>query len=72
MDLGQGLAAYCEQLKRDPAGTIASQFDPVAGVKQGARSAAEFMKQYGAEIGVGLAIVAVIIAIVFVRLRRSK
>jgi membrane protein YqaA with SNARE-associated domain len=34
--------------------------------------AAEFMKQYGAQIGVGLAIVAVVIAIVAVRLRRLK
>ena len=34
--------------------------------------AAEFMKQYGAQIGVGLAILAVVIAIVAVRLRRSK
>jgi membrane protein YqaA with SNARE-associated domain len=34
--------------------------------------AAEFMKQYGAQIGIGLAIAAVVIAIVFVRLRRSK
>jgi membrane protein YqaA with SNARE-associated domain len=34
--------------------------------------AAEFMKQYGAQIGVSLAIVAVVIAIVAVRLRRMK
>ena len=34
--------------------------------------AAEFMKQYGAQTGVGLAIVAVVIAIVAVRLRRMK
>ena len=33
--------------------------------------AAEFMKQYGAQIGVGLAILAVVIAIAAVRLRRS-
>jgi len=34
--------------------------------------AAEFMKQYGAQIGVGLAIVAIVIAVVVIRLRRSK
>jgi membrane protein YqaA with SNARE-associated domain len=34
--------------------------------------AAEFMKQYGAQIGIGLAVVAVVIAIVAVRLRRTK
>ena len=34
--------------------------------------AAEFMKQYGAQLGIGLAIAAVVIAIVAVRLRRSK
>ena len=34
--------------------------------------AAEFMKQYGAQVGIGLAITAVVIAIVIVRLRRSK
>jgi len=34
--------------------------------------AAEFMKQYGAQVGIGLAIVAVVIAIVAVRLRRLK
>ena len=33
--------------------------------------AAEFMKQYGAQIGIGLAIVAVTIAIVVIRLRRN-
>lgn len=32
--------------------------------------AAEFMKQYGTQIGVGLAILAVVIAIVVIRLRR--
>ena len=34
--------------------------------------AAEFMKQYGAQIGIGLAIVAIVIAVVVIRLRRSK
>jgi membrane protein YqaA with SNARE-associated domain len=34
--------------------------------------AAEFMKQYGAQIGVGLAIAAVVIAVVMIRLRRKK
>lgn len=34
--------------------------------------AAEFMKQYGAQLGIGLAITAVVIALVVVRLRRSK
>lgn len=34
--------------------------------------AAEFMKQYGAQVGIGLAITAVVIALVVVRLRRSK
>jgi membrane protein DedA with SNARE-associated domain len=34
--------------------------------------AAEFMKQYGAQVGIGLAITAIVIAIVVVRLRRSK
>lgn len=34
--------------------------------------AAEFMKQYGAQIGVGLAIAAVVIALVMIRLRRKK
>lgn len=34
--------------------------------------AAEFMKQYGAQLGIGLAVTAVVIAIVVVRLRRSK
>lgn len=34
--------------------------------------AAEFMKKYGAQIGVGLALVAVVIAIVVIRLRRAK
>jgi membrane protein YqaA with SNARE-associated domain len=33
--------------------------------------AAEFMKHYGAQIGIGLAVAAVVIAIVAVRLRRS-
>lgn len=33
--------------------------------------AAEFMKKYGAEIGIGLAIVAVVIAVVVIRLRRT-
>jgi membrane protein YqaA with SNARE-associated domain len=36
-----------------------------------AERAAEFMKQYGAQIGVGLAIMAVTIAIVVIRLRRK-
>ena len=34
--------------------------------------AAEYMKQYGAQIGVGLAIFAVAVTIVLIRLRRSK
>ena len=34
--------------------------------------AAEFMKQYGAQIGIGLAIFAVVVAVVLIRLRRSK
>jgi membrane protein YqaA with SNARE-associated domain len=33
--------------------------------------AAEFMKQYGAQIGIGLALVAVVIALVVIRLRRA-
>ena len=34
--------------------------------------AADFMKKYGAQIGVGLALTAVVIAIVVIRMRRSK
>jgi membrane protein YqaA with SNARE-associated domain len=34
--------------------------------------AAEFVKQYGAQVGIGLAVTAAIIAIAVVRLRRSK
>ena len=34
--------------------------------------AADFMKQYGAQIGIGLAVAAVVIALVVVRMRRSK
>jgi membrane protein YqaA with SNARE-associated domain len=34
--------------------------------------AAEFMKQYGAQIGVGLAVVAVVVAGVVIRLRRTR
>ena len=34
--------------------------------------AADFMKKYGAQIGVGLALVAVVVAIVVIRLRRAK
>jgi membrane protein YqaA with SNARE-associated domain len=34
--------------------------------------AAEFMKKYGAEIGVGLALTAVVVAFIVIRLRRSK
>lgn len=34
--------------------------------------AAEFMKQYGAQVGIGLAVVAVAIAIVVIRLRRPQ
>jgi membrane protein YqaA with SNARE-associated domain len=34
--------------------------------------AAEFMKQYGAQLGVGLAVAAVVIAVVVIRLRRKK
>lgn len=33
--------------------------------------AAEFMKQYGAQVGIGLAIVAVVVAVVMIRLRRA-
>ena len=34
--------------------------------------AAEFMKQYGAQVGIGLAVTAIVIAIVVVRMRRAK
>lgn len=34
--------------------------------------AAEFMKKYGAQIGIGLAIVAVVVAVVVIRLRRGR
>lgn len=34
--------------------------------------AAEFVKQYGAQVGIGLAIAAAVVAIVVVRLRRAK
>lgn len=34
--------------------------------------AAEFMKQYGAEIGIGLAVAAIVIAFIVLRLRRSR
>lgn len=34
--------------------------------------AAEFMKKYGAQIGIGLAVTAMVVALVVVRMRRSK
>jgi len=34
--------------------------------------AAEFMKQYGAQIGIGLAVAAVVLAVVVIRFRRKK
>jgi membrane protein DedA with SNARE-associated domain len=34
--------------------------------------AADFMKEYGAQIGIGLAVLAVVIAAVVVRLRRKR
>jgi membrane protein YqaA with SNARE-associated domain len=34
--------------------------------------AAEFMKQYGAQLGIGLAVLAVVIAVVVIRLRRPQ
>jgi hypothetical protein len=34
--------------------------------------AADFMKQYGAEVGIGLAVAAVVAAVILVRVRRAK
>ena len=34
--------------------------------------AAEYMKQYGAQIGIGLAVAAIAVAIILIRIRRSK